>query len=188
MLLSPQQIQKIFAQQAISDALPWVKNDRKLVDDFYRELIDKICCVTGCLAKVVWNDYGSGYASYIDAWLYKPNDEFSLKGTQSDVEGYTGLVVLLSRLSPYYVFMEGEKQWHSRGGSSYLPEFSMLDMLQTTAVNILAVQAQEILHAAGLVRLKKSDISSPMPEDFSVPTNLADGDFTEFDAIFHWED
>ena len=188
MLLSSQQIQNILAQRGISNALPWVRNNKNLVDDVYRELIDKICSITGCLAKVVWNDYGSGYASYVDAWLYKPNDEFSLKGIQSDVEGYTGLVVLLSRLSPYYVFMEGEKQWHSRGGSSYLPEFSMLDTLQTAAVNILAVQVEETLHAAGLVRLKRSDISSPMPQDFVVHTNLADGDFTEFDAIFHWED
>lgn len=67
--------------------------------------------------------------------------------------------------------------------------FGLVDeVIQCLGVKALAVSIQEKLDAAGLIRLTKADISSPLPLNVNVSTNLTDQDFTEFDAIFYWED
>ncbi len=188
MLLTHQQIQTLLAGKPITEASPWVENNRDEVAHFYHVLIEEICSVTSCMSRVEWDDYGSGYASYIDAWFYRPDEEFSPNIVVKFGSGFKGLIVLLSRLSPYYVFMEGEKHWDAKGSSSYLPDSSMVDDLQCVGVKALSIQVQAILDAAGLVRLSKSEVSSPMPKNSTVSTNLAGPEFSEFDAIFHWED
>jgi hypothetical protein len=84
--------------------------------------------------------------------------------------------------------MEGEKHWHVQGGSSYLPEFDMLDKLETESVSLLAQQVQPVLESCGFIRAVRKQLSEPLPSNLRVPTILTDRGFTQFDALFYWED
>ena len=187
-MLSEQQIDDLLRQQSISDIHPWSSNDSDAIDAYYKTVCAELTRRTGTSSKIEWNHYGSGYASYIDAWIYKPTPDFSVDYPGKQGEAYEGLCILLSRLSPYFVFLQGTKTWKERGGSSYMPAYEAVDHLTHPSVISLAAKAQEVLTSFGLIRASKNDLGSPINPSIRVPTNLSDGPFIEFDALYHWED
>ena len=187
-MLSPQAIARLLAQQPITQRQPWASGDERLVEEYLRRVGIAVEKETQTHSRIEWDDYGSGYASFVDAWFYRTTPEFDVERSYRHGEAHVGLVVLLSRLSPYFVFMEGEKHWHAHGGSSYLPDFDMLDRLQTPAVASLAQQVQRVLESNGLERVLREQLEAPLAPGTHVPTNLADDGFTQFDALFHWLD
>lgn len=186
-MLTPSQIDLLLVQRAISEKQPWASNEPRKIDGFYRTVCSAVEQATGALSRIEWGHYGSGYASFIDAWFYKPEAGFKVDEKLGKGSEYKGLVVLLSRLSPYFVFMEGEKRWHAKGGSSYLPESAMLDRLLAPAIVALAADVQALLESHGLTRLFEADLSAELPPEIEVPTILADR-FTQYDALYYWED
>lgn len=187
-MLTLEQIERLLSQQSISDRYPWNTNKEQMIDDFYRSVCADISLKTGTQSVIEWNHYGSGYASYIDAWFYKTTPEFNMSLPQTYGKGHKGLVILLSRLSPYFVFAEGEKNWHSHGGGSYLPAFEMVDCLHSFGVANLATQVQPILEEVGLVRLSRESLMHSLETTRRVPTILTEDPFTHFDALYYWED
>ena len=187
-LLSETEVERLLHQQMIKDEHPWSTGDGRLVEGHLKATLAAVERSTRTKSKVEWNHYGSGYASFIDVWLYKTTPEFDAKRPVGHGEQHTGLVVLLSRLSPYFVFLEGEKHWHSRGASSYLPEFNMVDRLETPAVKSLSDAVQAVLQSHGLVRALRSQLEEPLATKIRVPTILTDRGFNQFDALFYWED
>lgn len=178
----------MLAHECISSKHPWSTNDEAKVDSHLKTICEEVQAETGALSRIEWDHYGSGYASFVDAWFYKPTSEFAAKDPVRHGEEHVGLVVLLSRLTAAFVFLEGEKHWHSKGGSSYLPCFQGVDSLSSPGVIDLSAQAQSVLERHGLRRLSKLDLARPLPLDTPVPTILGDAPFFEFDALFHWED
>lgn len=158
------------------------------VDEFYRRLCDSVAAATDTRSRIEWDHYGSGYASYVDAWFYRPTPGFDVDEPLGNGEEHKGLVVLLSRLSHYFVFMEGSKYWDKEGGSGYMPDFSMLDQLPTPAVAELAAHIQPLLQEAGLVRASRQDLETLLPQGTAVPTILGEEPYRHYDALFHWED
>ncbi|MEO6920645.1 MAG: hypothetical protein ABI171_16820 [Collimonas sp.] len=187
-MLSPAQIELLLSQRSISERQPWASNDELKIQDFYQTVCASVCRDTASLSRIEWRHYSSGYASFIDAWFYKPERRFGSSGIFRKWSHYKGLIVLLSRLSPHFVFMEGEKHWTTTGGSSYMPESAMLDRLPTPGVAALAAEVQAILESHGLVRAFKDDLSDSLPLDIEVPTILAEPPYTQYDALFYWED
>jgi hypothetical protein len=55
-------------------------------------------------------------------------------------------------------------------------------------VSLLAGQVQPVLESHGLVRAVREQLSEPLPAGLSVPTILTNRGFTQFDALFYWED
>ena len=187
-LLSTEEIERLLLGEPISTRRPWASNDDRLVEEHLRYVCDAVMSITKTEARIEWGHYGSGYASFVDAWFYRTTPEFNVVQPLGHGEEHTGLVVLLSRLSPYFAFMEGEKRWHEQGSSSYLPNFNMLDRLESEGVALLAEQVQSILEGHGLIRVYQEQVSESLPPSCHVPTILADNGFTQFDALFYWED
>jgi hypothetical protein len=158
-LFTPGQLSQLLSQTSISSEQPWCTNDERSIDEYYRDVCEDLMRATGASSRIEWNHYGSGYASFIDAWFYKPTPEFSVPDPVPHGEEHFGLVVLLSRLSPYFVFMQSHKHWHGSGGSSYLPAFEAVDELSCSGVLSLAEQVQPLLEGHTCV-------------GFSVPTYL----------------
>ena len=183
--LLPGQLERLIQQQSISHEQPWASNDEEQVEALYRSLCQEIMQSTGTLSRIEWNHYGSGYASFVDAWFYRPTPDFEA----AHCPGYQGLAVLLCRLSPHYALMEGNQQWRADGsGSNYYPGFTMLDDLYTPAVTALAAPVQALLDRHGLRRLKREDLATVLPEGTPVPTMLDGQQLREFDALFYYED
>jgi len=187
-LLTLPHIEALLSQRSISDMYPWNTNDDEVIDDFYKSICASISDRTGALTQIEWTHYGSGYASFVDAWFYKTTPDFSAKKLYPRGSEHKGLVVLLSRLSPYFVFMEGEKRWRAKTSSSYLPHFVMVDCLPSQGVASLASQVQPILESHGLIRAFRDSLVELLPTALDVPTILSDPPFSQFDALFYWED
>ncbi|WP_144636573.1 hypothetical protein [Bordetella genomosp. 13] len=189
---SNDQIEALLRGGPASDRHPWAARDDDAVDAYYRRLCPRIERETGALSRIEWDHYGSGYASFVDAWFYRDEPGFRLppfkRFSMRKEARYTGLAVLLCRLAPVYVFLEGEKSWHGRGGSGYLPSGGGVDGLKTEAVQALAAQVQAVLRAEGLTRLSRAELDVPLPSGAQVPTMLENGACTRFDALFHWQD
>ncbi len=187
--LSSEAVDRLLRQQSISPAHPWSSNDEALIEGHLKAACAAVEREAQVASRVVWDHYGSGYASFVDAWFYRPTPAFAVRRPIRHGHEHTGLVVLLSRLSPYFVFMEGEQHWHAHGGGRYLPEAGMLDKFHTPAVADLAQEVQPVLERHGLVRAFREPLLEPLALGARrIPTILADRGFTQFDALFHWED
>ena len=187
-LLSIHQIDQLLSGEVISDAHPWATRDEQIIEQHLKAACAAVSGLAGVSSRIEWGHYGSGYASFVDAWFYKTGADFEMKTRPGTGQHYVGLVVLLSRLSPWFVFMQGEKHWHARGGGSYLPDPTMLDHLTHAGVLHLAQAVQPVLENLGFVRARRGELSQPLPPDKEVPTILTSGPFTQFDALFYWED
>ncbi len=182
------QIDMLINQESISSEWPWSTNDERVIDRHIREIVAEVRQKLRVEDKTEFAHYCSGYASYVDCWLYRPDDEFRFEPGNN----YHGLVVLFSRLSSFYVIGEGKKSWtETIGGTyggTYLPEFGFVDDIHHEAVAGLVPPVTAILDDRGLTRLYQSDLDTILPLDVGVPTILADEVFRHFDALFYWED
>jgi hypothetical protein len=188
-LCSGDVLNKLLHGRSISDQSPWSSNDKEEIAHFYRAICEDLCREFLLSSEIEWEDYGSGYASYIDAWFYRDDDRFKVSSSPENRQ-YTGLVVLFSRLSPYFVVGEDSKSWHVNGssGGSYLPSFELVDDFTHQPVADLFGELEPRLVQRGLIRLRKDDLEQRLPENIRVPTILSDPPYRTFDALFHWED
>lgn len=183
-LLSDDDITALLAGRPITHQAPWASGDSAAIDAHLLEACQAIEQALGARSRIVWDDYGSGHASFVDAWFYRA--PYGIE--EKDEQAHTGLVVLFSRLSHRYVFMEGDKSWHAEGSSSYLPGFDLVDRLEADSVVRMAELAQEVLARRGFVRASRAGLGAPLADGLEVPTILGDPPFTQFDALFYWAD
>lgn len=176
----------IIAEHPFPARPPWSPHDDAGVEVELRRVVADLAGALHLECRAEFDHYGSGYASFVDVWFFRPDPSFR---RSAGTDHFTGLVVLLSRLAPFYCFLEGEKAWASdASSSSYLPAFEAVDALATNAVITLSAQVEEWLGHQGYIRLGKPALAGLLPAGVSVPTILTDGPYREFDALFHWED
>lgn len=187
-MLSTAELHALISGRCISDRHPWAEQNASSVEAFYKSACATVERTANVSSRTEWDHYGSGYASYIDAWFYRPVADFHVDHPLKYGHEYKGLVVLLSRLAPFFAFMEEEKRWSTHGASSYLPSLEAIDDLRSPAVRDLAARVQVTLEGLGLTRAFKADLALPLPQGVSVTTNLTDRGFTQFDALFYWND
>lgn len=165
---------------------PWSPRNDAGVERELHGVVHAVAAQLKVEFRAEFDHYGSGYASFVDAWFYRRDAAFR-RAVRAD--HFTGLAVLLSRLAPVYCFLEGEKTWSSnRSASSYLPASEAVDALDTDAVVALSHQVELWLAGRGYVRLRRTTLDRLLPEEVIVPTILSGGPYREFDALFHWED
>ena len=191
---------------------PPVRRPTSELESFYASLLKEITHLAGCAEKTEWHHYGSGYASFVDAWFYFPDGRaraalISGLGNPNGIaishnelyvanwrtgtlarEEHHGIYVLLSRLSCFYVIGQGGKTWSRNGGSSYMPELKSVDSVKHAALLPLEHQIDASLSASGLKRLHRAELAPTIDAEHKVPTIFSDAPFTQFDALFFWED
>jgi hypothetical protein len=189
-LLTSEEVGRLLAQQSISQEHPWASNNEQVIYAHLRTVCDKVERATGLKALIDQEHYGCGYASFLDAWFHRPFAMPDFKRNRRHMETRAGLVVLLSSLSPFFVFMEGMKSWSYESGGTYLPDFGMVDDLKNPEVLQLAEQVQPILEGHGLVRAYRDQLNALLPPGTRVATlfNSRMEGYCQFDALFHWED
>ncbi len=180
------EVERLIKGRPIREPLPFDPTNDEAIRQYYEGLVQRIEREQNLRSRVEWNHYGSGYASFIEAWFYPADDSARLTGRE---EHHVGLVVLLSRLSRHFVLGQDEKRWSADGsGSGGLPNFSTVDDITYPAILPLVAPLTALLTAAGLQRLRRHDLAAPLPGTPQVPTILTDLPFRQFDALFHWED
>ena len=184
MILTEKHIELLLHQKPITDEWPWSTCDQVVIDKHWKDVLAEICRKMRLDHKSEFGHYGSGYASYVDTWLYRAEASFRFAAGNC----FWGIVILYSRLSPYYVLGQGQKSWHDNGGSSYLPSFKFVDAISQDVLISLVYDIDVILAGRGLKRLKRSQVEANLDHNIRVPTILADPPLHHFDAIYYWED
>ncbi len=184
MILSDTHINSLLSQKSISEEWPWSSNNETVIDKNIKDIVAEIRRKIGLKDKTDYDHYGSGYASFVDCWLYREDDEFRF----ANGDNYWGLVILFSRLSKYYVIGEGQKTWKSKSSSSYLPCYEFVDEIKNPSIRGIVNKVCGVLRSRGLERLYKNQLSKILSKKIIVPTILSDGPWHHFDALFYWED
>lgn len=165
---------------------PWLS--RRGMKPFYRKVCDEVSRHLRLKTCIEWDPYGSGEASFFDAWFYRDAPEFKVTIPNFSGHAYTGLWVLLHRSSPYYVVGEGQKSWDENASGGYWPVMKAVDEFETDAVVQVCKDVEHQLWKRGFIRLRREDVDRPIPEDIKVETIMDAGRYYLFDAIFHWTD
>lgn len=184
MILDNSQIGSLLSQRAITNRWPWSTNNEETIDNHWKSIVSEVCHSFQMKHKSEFGHYGSGYASFVDTWFYRETDEFRFDSGNC----FIGLVALFSRLSDYYVVGQGQKTWHEKGGSSYLPDYEFVDRINQKPIVSIVDEVCSVLDKQNLKRLKKDELSPLIDPAFQVPTILSDPPYRYFDAIFYWED
>lgn len=185
----PEEIDRLVQALPVREPLPFDSANDRSVRAFYGALVAQVEEAGGLRSHVEWSHYGSGYASFVEAWFYPADGRARLRAEAGE-EHHAGLVILFSRLSRYFVLSQDEKRWAVDGSSSSggVPCFAAADDISHPALRLQVDSVTALLAAAGLERLYQVDLAAPLPEAVRVPTVLAAGPYREFDALFYWED
>ena len=178
-------VASVIARHPFEGRPPWSPRDDEGVAGELQRVVAALAAELDVEVRAEFGHYGSGYASFVDAWFFRREAAFR---KTTGAEHFTGLVVVFCRLAPLYCLLEGERAWTPSGSSSYLPAFEGVDAFSTGAVQRLSREVQDRLGPRGYVRLERATVSDLLPEGIAVPTILTDGPYREFDALFHWVD
>ncbi len=181
-------VEAVFARHRVPRTAPWRPNDEKAVDALLRDTVAALAEHLRAQVRAEFDHYGSGSASFVDAWFFRPDPSFR-RESGDGWEAFTGLTVLFSRLGPVVCFLESHKGWSDAGArSSSMPQFEGVDALTAPAISALRADAEPWLSDRGFLCLSRADLGACLPTTVVVPTLLANGPLREFDALFHWED
>ena len=184
-MFTDEQLEALINAQSIEKRLPFDSADDNSIRGFYEPLVRRIENAQKLKSQIEWNHYGSGYASFIDAWFY-PSDATTRVSPHG--EHHVGIFVLLSRLTRYFVVGQGEKAWSTKGRSGYMPDFDLTDTVKHPVLIDHVDSITILLAEAGLTRLRKDDLAARLPLKFGTPTILSSSPYRHFDALFHWND
>ena len=185
-LRSEATVRDLAADRLVWPTAPW--SAPEAAEALYRGICKALCGRRNLRARIEWNHYGSGYASFIDAWFYRDTDAFRAAPGTGGAHDYVGLWVLFHRRMPFYAVGEGQKSWNETGGASYLPSMNGVDAFTCEAVRDLSHEIEPWLSDHMLIRLRKDELRRPIPADIAIDTNLGARPFHLFDALFHWMD
>lgn len=129
--------------------------------------------------------YDEGFCSFVEARLWRDAPE-EFRGPTAGTTRC--LTVLVSTFAPYAVLAETWWWRNASGSGALLPAWEHVDTFAAPAVAALAELLAPELGALGLVRLSKTDVSTPLPDGLSFPTILNVGAQRLFDALFYWFD
>lgn len=187
-------VERLIRFEPVSPRPPWNDGDHDAVEAFLRDAVASIEERLHVSSRCVFDHYGSGTASFVDAWFFRREPAFRIAGGTHHTRRYRGLFVLLSRLTHHFVVGEGEKAWEEADGDawSYLPRFELVDAFASDAVAALVPDVERVLGDLGMVRLRRGDLERPLPPGTDVPTLLpevgGDSPLRLFDAVFYWSD
>jgi hypothetical protein len=179
-------IDKSVQAQPLCMKEPFLSGDEAAVAGFYKWMFAALRR-DGADVVMEADHHGSGYASYISAFL-------SRRGGVDEIDhpAYvetTGLLLYVSRLAPIAVFGASSRTRNKRnsGISSGFVTTANLDRLPPGDWSGFLRTLRIVLDAHGVELLPTEPLLAPAPEDIRIPT-VFDGPFAMFDALFYWED
>jgi hypothetical protein len=180
-------MRKALLREAFGDFEPFVTGDDEAVESFYGQVLARLDSSPGVAVLREEDHYGSGYASYISAFLY-PEDGSSRIDHFEYVETI-GILLYLSRLAPIAVFGKSSRTQNRRNsgasfgfigvdGLNQLPPGDWSDLVRTV---------ESSLRAAHVELLPREPLLAAAPSDIEFPTWF-DGSHHVFDTLFYWMD
>ncbi|GAA4788898.1 hypothetical protein [Lysobacter hankyongensis] len=179
-------MEKSVQAQPLCEEEPFLSGDEAAVTGFY-ECMFAALRRDGVDVLIEDDHHGSGYASYISAFLSRRGgvDEIDHPAHVETV----GLLLYVSRLAPIAVFGASSRTRNKRdsGTSSGFITTDNLDRLPPGDWSGLLRTLRIVLEAHGVELLPTAPLLAPAPDGIRIPTAF-DGPYAVFDTLFYWED
>lgn len=175
------------AQRPFGSFEPFVSGRDRDASKFYSGVLSALERILGISVFRELDHQGSGYASYVSAFLY-PSDGSTQRDHFTYIET-TGILLYLSRLAPIAVYgASGRTDRKDNGGSS--SGFIGVDNVGTLPegdwTSFIAVVTQ-CLREFRIEILPREPLLQPAPDDIKIP-KVFDGPYFIFDTLFYWSD
>jgi hypothetical protein len=157
------------------------------VELFYNTVLASLEQIPGVSVFRELDHHGSGYASYVSAFLY-PSDLRSRRDFPDYIET-TGILLYLSRLAPIAVFGASARtssKRKSRTSSGFIEVHNVGRLPDGNWTDFLAELAN-CLRSFRVEILPRDHLVLPAPDGVSIPT-VFDGPYFVFDTLFYWSD
>jgi len=181
-------MRKAVSREPFGHVEPFVTGDEDAVESFYGQVLARLESTPGVSVLREEDHHGSGYASYISAFLYPENGSSRIDYPES-VETI-GILLYLSRLAPIAVFGRSSRTQSKEHAGSYSSGFIGVDNLNELPLGDwpdLVRSIESSLSADHVELLPREPLLAAAPSDIEIPTAF-DGPYHVFDTLFYWMD
>ncbi len=175
------------AQKPFGTFEPFVNGTDEDAHQFYSNVFSALERVRGIAVIRELNHQGSGYASYVSAFLY-PSDNSTRRDHPIYVET-SGVLLYMSRLAPIAVY-GASRRTDNKDGKGSSSGFIGADNVGTPPDGDWTVFIAAITNCLQEFRIEllpREPLLQPAPEDIKIPTAF-DGPYFIFDTLFYWSD
>ena len=180
-------IARSVARKPFGNVEPFITGNDEDVASFYAAAFATLEELPGIGVFREIDHHGSGYASYVSAFLY-PSDGSSRKDFPAYIET-TGILLYMSRLAPIAVYGESSRSNNkfNTGSSAGFIDISNVGVLPDESWNAFMASVIDCLHSNGIEVLPRESLTDPAPEGISIPT-VFNGPYFILDTLFYWCD
>jgi hypothetical protein len=195
MAFSEEYLRRIARNEVVGDFPPFTLGSITKTENYIRKMVARLASISTILVEADFDNYGSGFASYVEVRISKRDRSDSITLAQSQRVTYetNGLMLYVSKLTPYWFY--GGSEWaknytegkHTGGASMFLEPASQANINQTVWQHdsqLIEAVLQEFRYSL----LTSTELVQPAPSDISIRTVLADKPYSVFDCFFYWED
>lgn len=195
MPFSEDYLRSIVTSKVVGDFPPFTSGSISKTDNYIRKVVARLASIATLLVEADFSSYGSGFASFVEVRVSRKDQSDTIISTKNQHITYdtTGLVLYISRLTPYWFY--GSSEWSKTydqgqltgGFRMYLNPGSQAtinqELWQHDRQRVAAV-LQEFRY--GL--LTPEELRQPAPAGIYIPTELAEKPYAVFDCFFYWQD
>ena len=188
-------LRSIVRNEVVGDFPPFTLGSITKTENYIRKLLARLAACSTLLVEADFASYGSGFASYIEVKIAKRDgsDRTTLAQGQRVTYEHNGLILYISRLTPYWFY--GGSEWsktyeegrYVSGGAMFLTPDSPAridNALWQHDSQLIEALLQEFRYSL----LTPTELRQPAPAGISIPTVLADKPYSVFDCFFYWQD
>jgi hypothetical protein len=185
-LLSPENIRRMINSESVGDIWPYAGGTKLEIESHIKSVVATLKRIRGLAWEANFNHYGSGYASYVDAFARRRDDHGVQR--QNDVLKIMGLRLYISRVAPISCMGRAEVTDLGAGGGFNFLEPNDLDTLPDDSWFDYVRAIRQALVDSGYEIFAPGLAQRPLPFQAKIPTILSDSPHRFFDAAFFWED
>lgn len=195
MPFSDDYLRSIVTGQVVGDFPPFTSGSISKTDNYIRKVVARLSSIATLLAEADFSSYGSGFASFVEVRVSRKDQSDTSISTKNQrvTHDTTGLVLYISRLTPYWFY--GSSEW-SKTYDQGQPTGGLrlyLNPDSQAAINQVLWQHDQQRVAAVLQEfryglLTPEELRQPAPAGIYIPTELAEKPYAVFDCFFYWQD
>lgn len=195
MINSENFLRRLANDEVVGDFYPFDTGKINEVEDYIKQIVDKLRNNHQIKVEPDFEYYGSGFASYISIRISKKNNsDTKIKSNKNQVVKITkGILLYISNLSPYWYYGGSEWSVSTINGnfSGRSSGFIHPDAINRYNKEIWEDDLNKIkltLSDFNYNLLTKEELEKTLDFEISLESNLMDGAPKVFDCFFHWED
>ncbi len=188
-------LRRIVNDEVVGNFPPFTLGSIAKIESYIRKILAHLSSISTLLIEADFDSYGSGFASYVEVKIAKKDgsDSHTRAKTGRAVHETAGLMLYISRLTPYWFYGGGNWTKNYEGGRLTGGSAMFLEPGSSTHINRAVWQHHGQLIEAVLQEfryglLTTDELLQPAPTDIRIRTVLADKPYKVFDCFFYWED